>query len=371
MAKKKHPKLPNGYGSIKYLGKGRSNPYMVLPPAKYTPDGDLIKQPAIAYVPDWYTGFYALQLWHDGKFDSDIIKELTIDFKESDYNVVTKILAAYNNNTRLAKNEKKFSEVYEDFYKYKYERETAKKYSAQSIGSTRAAYKNCSAIHDSPFKLLTADDLQKVVDDCPLKHSSKELIVSLFHQIYAYAFANNLCDRDYSLTVKINIPDDDEKGIPFSPSEIDLIWEKKDSDPILVCILIMIYSGFRISEYKSLEIDKKNGYFKGGIKTASGKNRIVPIHSLIYDMLSPKLTLFNQGSHFRKKFIKSLATLGITDHTPHDCRHTFSWLCDHYKVDALSKKMMLGHSLGNDVTSSVYGHRTHEELKEEIEKIVH
>ncbi len=32
--RKKHPKLPNGYGSIKYLGKGRRNPYGVYPPAR-------------------------------------------------------------------------------------------------------------------------------------------------------------------------------------------------------------------------------------------------------------------------------------------------------------------------------------------------
>ena len=33
--RKKHPKLPNGYGQIRYLGKGRRNPYGVYPPAKY------------------------------------------------------------------------------------------------------------------------------------------------------------------------------------------------------------------------------------------------------------------------------------------------------------------------------------------------
>ena len=32
--RKKYPKLPNGFGSIKYLGKGRSNPYAVYPASK-------------------------------------------------------------------------------------------------------------------------------------------------------------------------------------------------------------------------------------------------------------------------------------------------------------------------------------------------
>jgi integrase len=56
-------------------------------------------------------------------------------------------------------------------------------------------------------------------------------------------------------------------------------------------------------------------------------------------------------------------------HTPHDCRHTFSWLCDKYKVDDMSKHLIMGHSLGRDVEKSVYGHRTTEELNEEIQKI--
>ncbi len=34
MAKrKKYPKSPNGYGQIRFLGKGRRNPYGVYPPA--------------------------------------------------------------------------------------------------------------------------------------------------------------------------------------------------------------------------------------------------------------------------------------------------------------------------------------------------
>ena len=31
--RKKYPKLPNGYGQIRYLGSNRRNPYGVYPPA--------------------------------------------------------------------------------------------------------------------------------------------------------------------------------------------------------------------------------------------------------------------------------------------------------------------------------------------------
>ncbi len=79
---------------------------------------------------------------------------------------------------------------------------------------------------------------------------------------------------------------------------------------------------------------------------------------------------------FRKyNFYPTLKKLGIEytetgkKHTPHDCRHTFSWLCDKYGVNDFSKHLLMGHSIGNDVEKSVYGHRTIEELRQEISKI--
>ena len=211
-----------------------------------------------------------------------------------------------------------------------------------------------------------------MIDDFPLKHASKELICSLFKQMYSYADAHDLCDKDYSAHVRINTPDDDETGIPFSQEEIDTVWEHAGSSTILQGILIMIYSGFRISAYKGIEINLAEKYLKGGVKTAAGKNRIVPFSPLVEKYIDPDMELFQKSANiFRGLFIDSLSSIGITGHTPHDCRHTFSWLCDRYHMDTLSKKMLLGHSLGNDVTNAKYGHRTMEELRAEIEKIRH
>ena len=84
--------------------------------------------------------------------------------------------------------------MYEEFYQWKYERDQSRKLSESSKNSTRAAYKNCSAIHDKVFADLRHQDLQNIIDSCPLKHASKELIVSLMHQMYAYAEIYELCD---------------------------------------------------------------------------------------------------------------------------------------------------------------------------------
>jgi hypothetical protein len=38
-------------------------------------------------------------------------------------------------------------------------------------------------------------------------------------------------------------------------------------------------------------------------------------------------------------------------------------------VSEADRKRMMGHSFGSDVTNGVYGHRTLEDLREELEKI--
>lgn len=143
----------------------------------------------------------------------------------------------------------------------------------------------------------------------------------------------------------------------------------------------MIYTGFRIAAYKTIYYNEAEQYFQGGIKTLASKNRIVPLHPAIQPFAKDFSMKYISGSEafvvskFRKDFYKTLGSLGLstsssgTKHTPHDCRHTFSWLCDKYGVDDLSKHLLMGHSLGSDVEKSVYGHRTFEELKIEIEKI--
>jgi len=372
---KKHPKLPNGYGSIKKLsGKNRTNPYGVYPPTtEFAPNGSPITPKAIAYVADWYKGFYVLMAYKNGTLTDETLQELQFKDTEKEFDIVSKIIAAYNNSThRSIENSPTFERIYEEYYDYKYNRDKSKEYSKASKYSTKAAFSNCSALHKIPFRSLNTGDLQKVIDECTLKYSSKELILNLYHQMYAYADMMNLCDKDYSVHVKINDFDDDEKGIPFTEKEIDLLWKHKDENEIYLAALIMIYSGYRVSAYHTLFIDMEEGYFKGGVKNRSSKNRIVPIHPLIKDFVNQDLKLFAmQGKSFRPHFAPALAQIGITGHTPHDCRHTFSWLCDKYNMDPFTKKLLLGHSHGTDITKSRYGHRTFDELKTEIEKIKH
>ena len=76
-------------------------------------------------------------------------------------------------------------------------------------------------------------------------------------------------------------------------------------------------------------------------------------------------------AQFRKSMSQTVESLGIQGsprHTPHDCRHTFSRLCEKYGVRDNDRARMLGHEL-KGITNKVYGHRSLEDLRVEIEKI--
>lgn len=346
--RKKRMKLPNNFGSIKYLGKGRRNPYAVYPPVtEYTEKGPVTPK-ALGYKETWEDAYELL----------------------TTYNLEQQGKIKVNRNVYIDRTPT-FAEVYEKFYQEKYFN-SPKKLSDSSMRSTNAAFKNCKALHDIKFGVLRYDDLQDIINNCTLKHSSLELIVSLLHQMYKYAMKYEIVDKDYSQYIYIPIPDDDENGVPFTDADLKTLWKHKDN-PVVEMLLIMCYSGYRIAAYTDITVNLEENYFQGGVKTAAGKNRIVPIHSgilpLVQNRYSSRDLLGESAPTFRSKMYDTLDLLGLAHHTPHDCRHTFSRLCEKYGVNENDRKRLLGHSFGSDITNAKYGHRTVEELRAEIEKI--
>lgn len=379
--RKKYPRLPNGFGNIRYLGKRRTNAYAVHPPATDCDEhGNYLRPKALCYVDDWYVGFAVLNAYHAGTYkpgDEILFKAFKAaadtDLDVFCHRLLTDFSAYSHTESVKAENEKTFAEVYEEFFEWKYGEKATKKLSPQSRASTRAAFQNCSALHNRPFRKLRLADLQDCVDACPLKAASIELMVSLIKQMFKYGELYELCDKNYASGLRMPDAAEDEHGVPFSDEDLAVLWKYK-ADPVIEMILIMCYSGFRISEYLSITVSTREWYFQGGLKTAAGKNRIVPVHSAIQGLVSARMGRFGKllnisPAAFRKVFCKALKPLGLDGHTPHDCRHTFSRLCEKYRVPEADRKRMLGHSFGTDITNGIYGHRTLDELRESIEMI--
>lgn len=380
--RKKYPKLPAGFGTIRYLGPGRRNCYAVHPPATIDALGHINRPAALCYTDDWIKGFTILTAWKAGTYTPGMEKELEVSATSDTEILAQRIIADYSTIKGVEDkhpeiHEPTFSEVFEKFFKWKFESPSGKKLSDQARRSYRAAFKNCASLHSCIFSRLKASDLQRNLDECTLARSSLELILSLYNQMYKYAIYDEICQDNKAAFVRIGDTEDDVHGIPFSDDEIDILWKNRD-DPEVQMILIMCYSGFRISEYKNLDINLDMNYFCGGIKTAAGKNRTVPIYSGILPFVREKVKKEGElmpcrtGDYRLNHFYPTLDRLHIRDkynHTPHDCRHTFSKLCERYGVRENDRKRMMGHSFPNDVTNAIYGHRDLEDLRSEIEKI--
>lgn len=382
--RKKYPKLPSGWGSIRYLGKGRRNPYAVHPPCTEVDEkGNYIRPPALCYVSDWYVGFAVLNSLRAGTYkpgDEILLAESLGSGGESEEleTVVSRILRDYgqwHGMQEKAPKEPTFKEVYEQFFEWKFGEKAPKKLSDASKKGARLAFENFKSLHDRVFRELRVEDLQGAINACPLGQASLERMKVLLTSMYKWAESRELCNKDYSRHVIIpSGAKEDEHGEPFSAEDLQKLWlDRENSDSEM--LIIMCYSGFRISAYKNLEVNLDEGYFKGGLKTQAGKGRIVPIHPAILLLVKNRIArdgsmLSASTTRFTSRMHKKLKELGIDDsHTPHDCRHTFSSLCERYGVPEADRKRMLGHSFGGDITNSVYGHRTLEDLTASIKKI--
>ena len=211
--------------------------------------------------------------------------------------------------------------------------------------------------------------------------------------MYKYAVAHDICEKDYAAVMFSNgnpIKQDAQKEvIPFTEEELEKLWQSLDTISFADMILIGIYSGWRPQELAILkisDIDMEAGTMKGGLKTEAGKNRIVPIHSLIKPLIEKRIQaalslhsdyLFNdangqQGTYmtydkYRSRFSKVMKRLNMT-HRPHEVRHTFITKAKACNMDEYVLKLIVGHAI-NDITEKVYTHRTIEQLKAEIVKI--
>lgn len=367
--RKRHPKLPTGWGTIRYLGKGRSRPYAVHPPCveKYE-NGYYKRPPVLCYVPDWYTGFAVLNAYRAGTYHpGDELSYPPRTMTDAEMDAFCERLLrdrAYTAKLDGIVKELTFKDVYKEWKDWKFGPNAPKKLSQSIQYQNQAAFGHLAPLHDRPFAALRLADLQDAVNRLDLAKGTVEKVTVLLKQIYRYAYAHEYIDRDYTVGLVTPSRREEIHGQPLSDDELKTLWKHR-TEEIPRMLLVMCFSGWRIGEVKDLVVDMANKSFTGGSKTAAGKNRIVPIHSGILPYVDslPKYEIRKMQRLVNRTF-KDLKM----DHTAHDCRHTFSALCERYGVREADRKRMLGHKVG-DITNDTYGHRTLEDLRTEIEKI--
>jgi integrase len=253
----------------------------------------------------------------------------------------------------------------------------------------KSAFQYFKQIHSMRFIDVRPNHIEGCIKNADVGNSTKQRMKSLCNMMYRYALKNEIVSVNYA-----DLCDTIKRGkptivrVPFSSEEEKMLWDNI-SFPFVDMVLIGLYSGWRPQELailKIADIDLENHTFTGGLKTDAGRNRTIPIHSKIYDLVKKNYEkaismnseyLFNdedgqQGTFFtydkyRGRFGKINKKLHLS-HRPHDTRHTFITKAKAAGVDEYILKAIVGHEIV-DVTEKVYTHRTMEEFKREIEKI--
>lgn len=225
---------------------------------------------------------------------------------------------------------------------------------------------------------LKTSDYEKIINEDTVPPSIRRFCKLVLGIIYDYALRHELVDKDYSKLVDFHIDNKRKHDkVIFSVDEINGLWEKNKNGTITQVekmILVQCYTGMRPGEL--VQIRKENvhldeHYMTGGLKTAAGKNRVIPIHPLIepfireaYEEKKPGY-LFNNGlDPFDYKSYAYLFKKTFPNHTGHEARHTFITYCDG-KLTVAAIDTIVGHSSGR-IAEAVYTHLTPAMLYEQI-----
>ena len=255
----------------------------------------------------------------------------------------------------------------------------ASKLGESNRSSLCSAFKHCSALWEKPYKQIRSYQMQETIDGCGKGYSTQAAIKNLWGHLDRFALEMDIITRCYSdLLTSDPIPP--TSRLPFSKEEIKKVWEHQ-KEPWVDTVLILLYSGWRISELLNLkpeDINLQAGTMKGGTKTKAGKDRVVPIHSKIRALVEarlaeggPRLISYNgracSQTQYRVFWADIMKALEM-NHTPHECRHTFETQLDSAGANRKCIDLLMGH-VSKDTGNRVYNHKTLDELKATVELI--
>nr|DAG29173.1 MAG TPA: Integrase [Caudoviricetes sp.] len=363
----KRKRLPNGFGQITELkGKALRKPFRAMVTVGKTPEGKpvckLLKPQA--YFETYNDAYQALMEYNKNPFDFS--KDVTV--------------------------------------KELYDRWSSEFYSTiANPKAYKSAWKYCSNVYNLPIRELKIHHIKfcmyesSVTDGYGTRGASvnvRNTIKTLFGKLLDYGIENELLEKNCARAFKFK---DDlvtkKHHMDFSSEEIEKLWANLDTIPYSDLIIFQCYTGMRPSEIGNILVENMHldeHYFIGGMKTENGKNRIIPIHHKIYNIVKKYYDdavainskyVFNyipEGTQnkcqlnyngYRAIFQNAVSILGMNpEHKPHDGRLQFVTQAKKAKMDEYALKRIVGHRI-DDITESIYTKRDIGWFIEEVEKI--
>jgi len=346
--KNKPLRNPNGFGSVYKLSGRRRRPWVAVVTTGWTEDGKQIRQ-IVGYFETKQKGLDALAL--------------------------------HRISPVSPKADMTLAEVYEEWSAGKY-----KNISKSTENNYRAAWKYMQPLMKAKFKEIRTAHWQDIIDTCKeqgLSQSTIQKIRTLAVMLSDHAMKNDITNKNYASLV--DMPKFEKvKKERFTDPEIKKLEKAAEKIPWADTVLILIYTGMRISEMLGLtrfNVDLKNKLITGGIKTDAGKNRVIPIHPKIishvqrwYDREGEALICDEKGKpllakRYREKmYYPALEAAGVRRLTPHACRHTFGSLMAEAGVEPIYIQKLIGHT-DYAFTANEYTHPEIEALRKAINKL--
>lgn len=338
-------RLPNGYGSVVFLGNNRRKPYGIRKTAGYDQNGTQ----KYVYVDFFHTRQEALQA----------LGELNkVDISLNDINIT-------------------FAQVFEAWWK-------DNRIDDRPYGSRRvfnAAFKSCANLHTERMRKIKKRDMQAVIDDIPGRQSRLS-IKTLFNHLCAYAVDNDIIIKNYASNLEVGqgeVTQNPHKVISNDIIKLIVNYENRD---IADLFSVLLYTGARIDEILSIKaanVYLAERYMVGGNKTSAGKERRIPIADHILPIVKRRLadggeTLFvnAKGKKYSPQsmlyHLKKFNDEYKTDVQSHDCRHTLITAMNKLGVNKALYQKIVGHK-GADVTDDVYTHFTIADMVEAVNKL--
>lgn len=355
--RKKRMRLPNGLGSVHLIGdaKSRRKPWRarVLSHVEFDEVNGTAKQ-----------------------------KYITLGYFEKEDDAIEALFNYRKNPYTLEASTATFADVFEMW--------KAKKYpdiSASGQKGYNAAFKSSIALHNMKMRDIRSLHLENVMNNITGGHQKQAVIKIMWGQMFKYAIEHDIVQKNYAEFVKTKDKDEGTKRSAIPAEAVEKLWKAIDEgNEDAEIVMMYIYTGFRLSELleiriEDIELDAR--IMVGGMKTAAGKNRRVPIHKCILPFIEKRMKhnkeflIEGKGKYenqplkahhlVKRHWDKIMQKLELTEYTPHYARHTFATMTRTAGVEEDLRKLILGHS-SNDITDR-YTHVPDSMLVEAIDKL--
>ena len=247
-----------------------------------------------------------------------------------------------------------------------------------TMAGYRAAYNYFKPLHSDKIIDISADDLQKCMDDCPKgkrTHQNMKVVAGL---LWKYAKSKHIVSQIESETLYTG-RGKSVKREALTDIEVEKIRQAISKQRYAEYIYCLCYLGYRPGEMLEIRKDQvidHDGrlFLVEGKKTEAGIGRTVPVHQKIEQIIRSRLFVpgtdlifpqyiftkaskkhpeplfsgFKQMSdnYFREMVFKPICgRLGIAEgKVPYGARHTFSNKLKKAEGEAIDKAALMGHS---------------------------